>query len=173
MSVQVTRSVQAILCVILDSEPDFFARGIKEAIYIRALQPSLNRDGGATDFLHPMIHCSRSHVCYLSDVTEAHSAHMRKSVGRSNTQHYQRTNPLHYQHPCTTSGLAPCFGLAQLCVAQGLRNGDGHHPYARYESTGDLLFLPSPWYELSTSHLSVAMNECLPLLRVTLRGRRL
>ncbi|XP_078599380.1 uncharacterized protein LOC144874745 [Branchiostoma floridae x Branchiostoma japonicum] len=31
---------------ILDTEPDFFARGIKEAIYIRALQPSLNRDGG-------------------------------------------------------------------------------------------------------------------------------
>ncbi|KAI8497357.1 hypothetical protein Bbelb_246630 [Branchiostoma belcheri] len=31
---------------ILDTEPEFFARGIKEAIYIRALQPSLNRDGG-------------------------------------------------------------------------------------------------------------------------------
>ncbi|KAI8514168.1 hypothetical protein Bbelb_084920 [Branchiostoma belcheri] len=45
-----------------DSEQDFFARGIKEAIYIRALQPSLNRDGGATDFLQPMIHCSRSHM---------------------------------------------------------------------------------------------------------------
>ncbi|KAI8516990.1 hypothetical protein Bbelb_055710 [Branchiostoma belcheri] len=56
---------------ILDSEPDIFARGIKEAIYIRALQPSLNRDGGATDFLQPMTHCSRSHVCYLRDVTEA------------------------------------------------------------------------------------------------------
>ncbi|KAI8521964.1 hypothetical protein Bbelb_017180 [Branchiostoma belcheri] len=27
-------------------EPDFFARGITEAIYIRALQPSLNRDEG-------------------------------------------------------------------------------------------------------------------------------
>ncbi|KAI8506129.1 hypothetical protein Bbelb_164820 [Branchiostoma belcheri] len=26
--------------------------------------------GGATDFLQPMIHCSRSHVCYLRDVTE-------------------------------------------------------------------------------------------------------
>ena len=31
---------------ILDSEQDYFARGVKEAIYIRALQPSLNRDGG-------------------------------------------------------------------------------------------------------------------------------
>ncbi|KAI8502870.1 Fanconi anemia group J protein [Branchiostoma belcheri] len=27
--------------------------------------------GGATDFLQPMIHCSRSHVCYLRDITEA------------------------------------------------------------------------------------------------------
>ncbi|KAI8516676.1 Alpha-catulin [Branchiostoma belcheri] len=32
---------------ILDTEQDYFKRGIKEAIYIRALQPSLNRDGGA------------------------------------------------------------------------------------------------------------------------------
>ncbi|KAI8508120.1 hypothetical protein Bbelb_143600 [Branchiostoma belcheri] len=31
---------------ILDTEQDYFKRGIKEAIYIRALQPSLNRDGG-------------------------------------------------------------------------------------------------------------------------------
>ncbi|KAI8512866.1 hypothetical protein Bbelb_095050 [Branchiostoma belcheri] len=27
--------------------------------------------GGATDLLQPMTHCSRSHVCYLHDVTEA------------------------------------------------------------------------------------------------------
>ncbi|KAI8499245.1 hypothetical protein Bbelb_230090 [Branchiostoma belcheri] len=31
---------------ILDTEQDYFKRGIKEAIYIRALQPSLNWDGG-------------------------------------------------------------------------------------------------------------------------------
>ncbi|KAI8514558.1 hypothetical protein Bbelb_071490 [Branchiostoma belcheri] len=31
---------------ILDTEQDYFKRGIKEAIYIRALQPSLKRDGG-------------------------------------------------------------------------------------------------------------------------------
>ncbi|KAI8500874.1 hypothetical protein Bbelb_216920 [Branchiostoma belcheri] len=31
---------------ILDTEQDYFLRGIKEAIYIRTLQPLLNRDGG-------------------------------------------------------------------------------------------------------------------------------
>ncbi|XP_066270838.1 uncharacterized protein [Branchiostoma lanceolatum] len=31
---------------ILDTEQDYFVRGLKEAIYIRALQPSLNRDSG-------------------------------------------------------------------------------------------------------------------------------
>ncbi|KAI8485907.1 hypothetical protein Bbelb_364590 [Branchiostoma belcheri] len=42
-------------------------------------------------------------------VDSVHSGHIGKSVGRSNTQHYQGTSPL-------------------LCVAKGLRNGDGHHP---------------------------------------------
>ena len=31
---------------ILDTEQDYFVRGVKEAIYIRALKPSLNRDSG-------------------------------------------------------------------------------------------------------------------------------
>ncbi|KAI8491760.1 Arachidonate 5-lipoxygenase [Branchiostoma belcheri] len=31
---------------ILDTEQDYFVRGVKEAVYIRAHQPSLNRDGG-------------------------------------------------------------------------------------------------------------------------------
>ena len=31
---------------ILDTETRYFERGVKEAIYIRALKPSLNRDGG-------------------------------------------------------------------------------------------------------------------------------
>ena len=31
---------------VLTVEPKWFERGVKEAIYIRAIQPSLNRDGG-------------------------------------------------------------------------------------------------------------------------------
>ena len=31
---------------ILESEPRYFERGVREAIYIRACAPSLNRDGG-------------------------------------------------------------------------------------------------------------------------------
>ncbi|KAI8521389.1 hypothetical protein Bbelb_011430 [Branchiostoma belcheri] len=31
---------------ILDTEQDYFVRGVKEAVYIRAHQPSLSRDGG-------------------------------------------------------------------------------------------------------------------------------
>ncbi|KAI8483232.1 hypothetical protein Bbelb_391140 [Branchiostoma belcheri] len=42
---------------ILDTEQDYFKRGIKEAIYIRALQPSLNRDGGDIDFRQPLTLC--------------------------------------------------------------------------------------------------------------------
>ena len=32
--------------MILTTEPRWFERGVKEAIFIRALNPSLNRDGG-------------------------------------------------------------------------------------------------------------------------------
>ena len=31
---------------VLDKEPRYFERGVKEAIYIRAYKPSLNKDGG-------------------------------------------------------------------------------------------------------------------------------
>ena len=34
-----------------DRKPDWFRRGIKEAIYIRQLQPSLSRDGGRYQLL--------------------------------------------------------------------------------------------------------------------------
>ncbi|KAI8516216.1 hypothetical protein Bbelb_047970, partial [Branchiostoma belcheri] len=56
---------------ILDSEPDFFARGFKEAIYISALQPSLNRDGGRHRLSATYDPLLTSHVCYLRNVTEA------------------------------------------------------------------------------------------------------
>ena len=36
---------------ILTVEPKWFERGVKEAIYIRALHPSLNRDGGRYNLL--------------------------------------------------------------------------------------------------------------------------
>ncbi|KAI8506644.1 hypothetical protein Bbelb_160710 [Branchiostoma belcheri] len=48
---------------------------------------------------------------------------MRKSVGRSNTQHYQRTSP--------------CCSALHNCVSpKGYGNGDGHHPtlYALHKS---------------------------------------
>ena len=36
---------------ILDREPDWFRRGIKKAVYIPQLQPSLKRDGETTSYL--------------------------------------------------------------------------------------------------------------------------
>ncbi|KAI8510905.1 hypothetical protein Bbelb_118210 [Branchiostoma belcheri] len=43
---------------ILDTEQDYFKRGIKEDIHFRALQPSLNRDGGGDiDFRQPLTLC--------------------------------------------------------------------------------------------------------------------
>ncbi|KAI8499254.1 hypothetical protein Bbelb_230180 [Branchiostoma belcheri] len=44
-----------------------------------------------------------------------HSAHMRKSVGRSNIQHYQRTSPC-------------CSALHNCVSSKGYGNGYGHHP---------------------------------------------
>ena len=35
---------------ILSVEPKWFERGVKEAIHIRALKPTLNRDGGRCNF---------------------------------------------------------------------------------------------------------------------------
>jgi hypothetical protein len=38
---------------ILDREPSWFERGVREAIYIRALRPALNKDGAATNSRTP------------------------------------------------------------------------------------------------------------------------
>ena len=40
---------------ILTTESRWFERGVKEAIYVRALNPSLNRDGGGTICLQSSI----------------------------------------------------------------------------------------------------------------------
>ncbi|KAH3737362.1 hypothetical protein DPMN_043945 [Dreissena polymorpha] len=37
---------------ILDRGPSWFERGVKEAIYIRALRPGLNKDWGCFQVLH-------------------------------------------------------------------------------------------------------------------------
>ncbi|KAI8513454.1 hypothetical protein Bbelb_100930 [Branchiostoma belcheri] len=67
---------------ILDTEPDFFARGIKEAIYTRALQPSLNRDGGhhrLSATYDPLLTESRT---FCGRVQDAVRDFPRESAGR-------------------------------------------------------------------------------------------
>ena len=46
-------SVELESTEILTAESRWFERGVKEAIYVRALNPSLNRDGGRYN-LHPV-----------------------------------------------------------------------------------------------------------------------
>ncbi|KAH3835629.1 hypothetical protein DPMN_108985 [Dreissena polymorpha] len=41
---------------ILDREPTLFERGVKEAIYIRALRPALSKDGGRYQLSHTWDH---------------------------------------------------------------------------------------------------------------------
>ena len=47
---------------ILTVEPKRFERGVKEAIYIRALYPSLNRDGGRYNLPHVYNNTITRHV---------------------------------------------------------------------------------------------------------------
>ncbi|XP_052221647.1 uncharacterized protein LOC127838114 [Dreissena polymorpha] len=42
--------------MILDHEPSWFERGVKDAIYIRALRPDLNKDGGRYQLSHTWDH---------------------------------------------------------------------------------------------------------------------
>ena len=57
----------------LDRESSWYERGVKEAIYIRALRPSLNRDGGRFQLPHiwdPL----------LSDVNQSVVIQLKKSI---------------------------------------------------------------------------------------------
>ena len=47
---------------ILAVEPKWFERGVKEAIYIRATQPSLNRDGGRYNLSPVWTNILKKHV---------------------------------------------------------------------------------------------------------------
>ncbi|KAH3826961.1 hypothetical protein DPMN_128889 [Dreissena polymorpha] len=53
---------------ILDREPSWFERGVKEAIYIRALRPVLNKDGGRYQLLHTWDHTITSLTLTISGV---------------------------------------------------------------------------------------------------------
>ena len=47
---------------LLDKEPKWFERGVKEAVYIRAHSPSLNRDGGRHQLPHIWDRVIKTHV---------------------------------------------------------------------------------------------------------------
>ncbi|KAH3714707.1 hypothetical protein DPMN_057404 [Dreissena polymorpha] len=53
---------------ILDREPSWFERGVKEAIYIRALRPALNKDGDRYQLSHTCDHTLTSLTPTISGV---------------------------------------------------------------------------------------------------------
>ena len=71
--------------VILDREHRYFERGIKESVYIRALQPSLNRDSGRHKLPAVYDTLLRSHVHKPSGLSLQqswfHSLLLRKATG--------------------------------------------------------------------------------------------
>jgi len=62
-----THAVDIKDVIVLDRDPRWFERGVKEAIYIRAVNPSLNRDGGRYHLPEVYTNIIRAHV--RSDVT--------------------------------------------------------------------------------------------------------
>ncbi|KAI8482586.1 carbohydrate binding [Branchiostoma belcheri] len=68
---------------ILDTEQDYFKRGIKEATYIRALQPSLNRDGGRYRLRTTFDPLLTSHIgeIFLHVVSDTNGARKRRQAG--------------------------------------------------------------------------------------------
>ena len=59
---------------ILDREPRYFERGVKEAIYIRVNQPTLNKDGGRHKLPRVYDPILRSHVQKVMNSESGHSA---------------------------------------------------------------------------------------------------
>ena len=62
---------------ILDRESSWYEQGVKEAVYIRALRPSLNRDGGRFQLPHiwdPLL-TSLSERCLLISSHSAKEVH--------------------------------------------------------------------------------------------------
>ena len=62
---------------ILDREPRYFERGVKEAIYIRANKPSLNKDGGRYKLprVYDPVVASQVKHCHQADVTRLDQHH--------------------------------------------------------------------------------------------------
>ena len=59
-----SHSVSLANAMILDREDDWFARGVREAIHIRAYHPSLNKDGGRYQLPHIWASLIREHITW-------------------------------------------------------------------------------------------------------------
>jgi hypothetical protein len=76
---------------ILDRESRYFERGVKEAIYIRVNQPSLNKDGAATNF-HGCLTLFFDHVFQRSHVRN--SGHSTEESQSDVTENFGYVNKL-------------------------------------------------------------------------------
>lgn len=65
----------------LDCDPRWFERGVKEAIYIQALRPSLNKDGGRFHLSEIYTKLVRAHTCALMSLAEEGHSPVQKFLG--------------------------------------------------------------------------------------------